>query len=65
LRGFAADGDSLLDHHRRFDRAQRVSLDGVRRVGQLDIVVMFEIGECLPRDGPQFVEPLLFGGDGG
>src|SRR5262245_41015291 len=45
LERFAADRNALLDDQRCFGRAERVSLDRVRGVGQLQIVDMLKVTE--------------------
>jgi len=46
LEGLAADGHALLDHQRRFDGAESVALDGIRRPGEFDIVMMLRLASA-------------------
>src|SRR5450755_2854555 len=41
----AADCDAVLDDLGRLAARERVSLNGVRRVGQLDVVIFLELRE--------------------
>ena len=42
---FAADGDPVLDDLGRFAKRERVSLDGVRGIGQLDVIMLLQLRE--------------------
>jgi hypothetical protein len=59
----AADCNAVLDHHPRFGGGQRVALDRIRRVGQLDIVRLVEVFEAVRRLRPEPVELSPLGGD--
>ena len=56
---FAADGDAVFDHFRRLTVGKRVSFDGVRGVGQLDVVIFLELRERVTRQRAQSVQLLL------
>ena len=60
LERLAADSNALLDDQRRFNRAERISLDSVRRVSDLDVVVMLQIAQRFQRERAQAIEPFLF-----
>ena len=59
----AADCNAVLDHDPRFGGGQRVALDRVRRVGQLDVIRPVEVLEAVRRLRPKPVELSLLGGD--
>jgi len=59
LKRLADNGNSLLDDKCGFDSTERVALDGIRGIGQLEVIEMLKVSERLQRQGPQFVEPLL------
>ncbi len=45
----AADRNAFLDHEVGFDPGERISLDRIRRVSQLEIMGVFEVGEGMRR----------------
>ena len=46
----------MFDHERGFDLRERIALDRVRRIGQFEIVGMFETAERARRQRPQPVQ---------
>ena len=58
-----ADRNALFNHQRGFDGTEGVALNRVRRIGNLEIVVVFEVSERLLRQGPQCLELPFPSGD--
>jgi hypothetical protein len=57
----AADGDAVFDDFGGFAVCKRISLNGIRGVGQLDIVIFLELCEDATRQWAQSVQlRLLF-----
>ena len=52
----AADRDAMLDDLGRLSQGGRVPLDGIRRVGQFDIIVLLDLCQCRRRERPERVE---------
>ncbi len=63
LERLAADRDPLLDDERRLGGAERVPLDRVRSVGQVEIVNVLEIAKSGAHHGTQPVKVRLLRGD--
>ena len=63
LERLAADRDPVLDDQCRLGGVERVPLDRVRGVGQLQIVNVLEVAEAPRRQRPQPVELRLLRGD--
>lgn len=56
LERLAADGDALLDNKRRLDGGEGVPLDGVRCVGEFEVLAVFEVGQPAGGGRPQPVK---------
>ena len=56
---FATHGNAVLDDFRRFAQREGVPLDGVRRVGEINIVVLLELRQGSRRQRAQAVELRL------
>jgi hypothetical protein len=63
LEWLAADRDPFLDDECRLGGAERVPLDRVRGVGQLEIVNVFEVAESGADHGTQPVKLRFLRGD--
>jgi len=60
VQGLAPDGgDAMLDDLSRFPIGERIALDGVRGISQLDIVVLLKLCERCVRQRPQRIEAPL------
>ena len=59
LEFLAADRDAMLDDQVGFGLGERVSLDGIRRIGELEIGGAFELGQRRGRPRAEAVELRL------
>ena len=65
LQRLAAHRDAVLDDLRRLAGGERVPLDCVRGIGQLDVIVFLQLHQSGASQRTQCVQPLLECGDAG